>query len=159
MPSSDIVQTYAPAFFALAASRLVDRIVDEGSVAAVSAGLSAPVRTFSLLLALRDGPLAVTEIAARMKVTHAAVIKQAKPLIDAQFVSRAQDPADRRRAPLKLTAKGRRESDRVIEFTKAAQKTYEVIFDEIGSDASDAISRIDAALDRASFDERMSRHF
>ena len=158
MPSSDILQTYAPAFFGLAASRLVDRIVNEGSVAAASAGLRAPVRTFSLLLALRDGPSTVTELADRLRVTHAAVIKQAKPLIEAQFVSRVQDPADRRRAPLELTAKGRRESERVIEFMRAVQKTYKVIFNEIGSDAFDAIVRFDAALDRVSFDARMSRH-
>ncbi len=156
MASSDIVSAFAPAFFGLAASRLVDRLVEEGSGAASSAGLTAPVRTFSLLITLSDGPRTVTEIAERLGVTHAAVIKQASPLLEAKFVARTQDPDDRRRMPLRLTAKGARETARVADFMKAAQKAYLAIFDEIGMDVFAAIERFNGALDRTAFDERLS---
>lgn len=155
MQSSDIVDAYAPAFFALAASRLVDRIVSEGGPAAKRAGLTAPVRTFSILLTLRATPLSVTEIAANIGVTHAAVIKQTRPLIDQGYVARKQDAADRRRMPLSLTAKGAREAARAVAFMEAAGSTYQDIFDEIGTDLFQAVIQFESALDRVSFNKRL----
>lgn len=155
MRSRDVIHSYAPAFFGLAASRLIDRIVDEGGEAARRAGLTAPVRTYSMLIVLQEEALTVTEIAARLGVTHAAVIKQSKPLLAARLIARKQDAADRRRMPLSLTEKGRREAAKVVSFMKAAQRVYQNLFEEVGADLFEAILRFDAALDRAPFNQRM----
>lgn len=155
MSSRDVIHAYAPAFFGLAASRLIDRIVEEGGEAARKAGLTAPVRTYSMLIVLQEEALTVTEIAGRLGVTHAAVIKQSKPLLDARLIARRQDAADRRRMPLSLTDRGRREAAKVVLFMKAAQQVYQDLFKEVGADMFEAILRFDAALDRTPFDQRM----
>lgn len=156
MSSSTVVDRYAPAFFALMATQLADRIVDEGGRAAKRHGLVAPVRAYSTLLALAEESRSVTEIAAQLGLTHAAVIKQVRPLIEEGLLERSQDQNDARRRPLQLTARGTAEVALIAEFMAAAQQVYAAIFAEIGTDLDAAVRAFAAALDRSPFDARMS---
>lgn len=55
----------------------------------------------------QDGPLAATDLAAAVRVSHQAIALAGKDLESLGLVDRAPDPADRRRTLLSLTDEGR----------------------------------------------------
>lgn len=62
---------------------------------------------FILLVGLKDmGPTAVTEIARARNVSPPTVTRLVDRLIEAHMVTRMEDPHDRRRVIVKLTAQG-----------------------------------------------------
>lgn len=148
---------YAPAFFALAATRVLDRIFAGGLVSARAQTLDVPARAMSALILLEKGPMGVAEIASRIGVTHAAVIKNMRTMHDRGLVEHRQDPNDARRRPLHLTPDGRAAVARVEAYLRRAQSVYTEIFEEIGVDLHDAMLKMEAALDRESFDRRFER--
>ncbi|MEE2526347.1 MarR family transcriptional regulator [Hyphobacterium sp. HN65] len=156
MPESEsLFDTYAPAFFARRASMLVDKIISQGGASMQAFGLKSPVPAISTLLVLRKAELSVTEIATHLGVTHAAIIKNVRLLEREGLVERISDDRDARRKPLRLTAGGQEESVRTAAFLAAAQTAYRQIFEEIGVDMDAAIVRMEAALERQSFDLRL----
>jgi DNA-binding MarR family transcriptional regulator len=149
-----IHHAYAPAFFALIASRITERILASGTGLAGRRGISVPGRSMSSLLLLKAGPMSVTEIAATLKVTHAASIKNVRALLDAGLVERRDDPGDARRKPLHLTEDGMAEAERVDAFMRESGAVYAEIFEEVGVDIHAALLRMEAALDRKDFAAR-----
>ena len=133
----------APGFIGLLLGRIVDRLVEEGAQPAREAGIAAPPRTFSMIMLLARASQTVTELAQRLGVTHAAVIKTERMLEKLGLVERGQDAGDARRKPLCLTAR--------------VSRVYAGLFDEIGVDLFAAARAFDAALDREGFAERYRR--
>lgn len=151
------VQAYAPAFFAFLAIQLTDRISSEGTRFSNAMGIEIPVNTMSTIMALKHGPASVTEIASALNVSHVATIKTTRILINKGIVERRDDPSDGRRKPLSLTGKGTRVAVDVSTVIEKAQTVYRELFEEIGVDLHDALLKMDAALDRVSFDTRLAR--
>ncbi len=145
----------APGFLGLLLGQIVDRLVEEGGPAAERAGIQAPLRAFSFISLLARADLTVTEIAPRLGVTHAGVIKTEKLLEKLGYVERGQDPDDARRKPLRLTAAGREEADRIAAYMERASAVYRDLFDEIGVDLFAAARAFEARLDERGFDARM----
>jgi DNA-binding MarR family transcriptional regulator len=156
-PLQPPIQAYAPAFLALLASKLNDRISSEGARFTATMGLEIPVNTMSTIMALKDSPASVTEIADALNVSHVAAIKTTRILIEKGILVRSDDPADGRRKPLSLTAKGKRVAKNVSIVIEKAQIAYRQLFDEIGVDVHEALLKMDAALDRISFDKRLAQ--
>lgn len=150
-------KAHAPAFFAFLATQLTDRIVSEGGRFSNTMGLEIPVTTMSTIMALKDGPASVTEIASALNVSHVAAIKTTRILIEKDILERRNDPDDGRRRPLSLTAKGKRVAEDVSTVIKKAQTVYCELFDEIGVDVHDALLKMNTALDRISFDKRLAK--
>jgi len=147
----------APGFMGLLLGQLVDRLVEAGNGPADAAGIRAPVRSFSMLILLAGGDQSVTELAKRLGVTHAAVIKTARTLDGLGFLGRGDDPADARRKPLGLTADGRREAALVATYMTRVSEVYREMFDEIGVDLFAAVCAFEGALQREGFASRFDR--
>lgn len=146
---------YAPSFFGLLASRVVDSVVESGAIAAERFGISAPVRTFSTLVLLSRAPMSVTEIAQQLGVTHAAVIKHTRSLVALGLIDRGQDAKDARRRPLTLTDAGREEVERIDAFMASAAKVYREIFETIGIDVFEGLKRMEREFNARDFATRM----
>ncbi|WP_417593045.1 MarR family transcriptional regulator [Parasphingorhabdus sp.] len=151
------VETYAPAFFAFLAIQLTDRITSEGARFSTAIGLEIPVNTMSTIMVLKEGPASVTEIASALNVSHVAVIKTIRILNDKGILERRNDPSDGRRKPLSLTSKGTQVAADVSTVIEKAQSVYRELFEEIGVDLHEALLKMNAALDRISFDNRLAR--
>ncbi|HEY7137699.1 MAG TPA: MarR family winged helix-turn-helix transcriptional regulator [Acidimicrobiia bacterium] len=87
------------------------------------------------LLAARDGPTSVTELAALMGMTKQAASKLAAAMIDAGYLVTAAGADDGRVRPLRLSARGRR-----------LLATVEQIYAELEAEWADAIGA--GALER-----------
>ena len=153
----DIVHgKFSPAFFALLAIRVTDLIEADGGLLMRRLGFALPPRSVSALLLLADGPLSVTEIAQQVGMTHAAVIKNVKKLLDLGLAERGEDEHDARRKPLHLTAAGVEQAEAAKRFMQEAGNVYQGLFDEIGVDMFDAMVRLEQALKRQSFAARFN---
>ncbi|WP_291845620.1 MarR family transcriptional regulator [Maricaulis sp.] len=147
----------APGFLGLLLGSLVERLVEDGSEPAQAAGITAPLRSFSMLLLLSRADQSVTELARRLGVTHAAVIKTSRVLERSGLVCRGEDPDDARRKPLCLTPAGRTQSLRIEAYMQRANAVYADLFAEIGVDLFAAARAFEAALIKESFGHRLSR--
>lgn len=150
-----VLEAYSPAFFALAATRVTDLILTEGSDAARQQGIDVPARSMSTMLSLLASPKGVTELARELSVTHVAIIKTTRALSEMGYVKAGRDPADARRRPLELTAKGRKAAADVERFMAAAQIAFTDLFEEIGVNAETVMLNLEQALKRESFQDRM----
>lgn len=157
MPHTSVIDEYAPAFFGLRAGRLTDRIIAEGGAYLRSIELKTPVPAISTMLSLRAGVSSVTEIAAQLGVTHAAVIKNVRLLEKCGFAERYEAEADARRKPVRLTQAGMAESEKITAFIAVVQDVYRDLFDEIGMDLHAGLTRMEAALNAIPFDERLRK--
>ncbi|MEA1942725.1 MAG: MarR family transcriptional regulator [Pseudomonadota bacterium] len=147
----------APGFVGLLLGQIVDRLVEEGAEIAREAGIEAPVRTFSMIMLLSRDSRTVTELAQRLGVTHAGVIKTVRLLDGLGLVERGQDDGDARRKPLRLTARGEEQAGRIAAFMERANAVYAGLFEEIGADMFQLACAMDAALDREGFAERIAK--
>lgn len=110
----DFIHQQGPAFLAHLLRRLADELVQGAADWYPTAGVSAPPRTISTLLALDEhGPLGVTELAGLLRQSHPLVIVWIRELTRLSLVASKTDPADRRRTLVSLTPKGRREVSNV----------------------------------------------
>jgi DNA-binding MarR family transcriptional regulator len=153
--SETAIDVYAPAFLGLLATRVVDRLVEDGARIAKAQGISVPPRCMSTIMTLAKGPIGVSEISRQLGVSHVAVIQHVRQLADLGLVRTLTDPNDARRKPVELTAKGKQAAREVAQFLEAAQQVYRDIFAETGTDVYEALTKIESTLNRISFFERM----
>lgn len=146
---------YAPGFFGLLASRVMDAIMESGVKAARDFGIRAPVRTFSTMVLLKREAMTVTEIAQHLGVTHAAVIKHSRVLEEMGLIERSRDPRDARRRPFALSDQGRAEAARIDDFMAKAARLYQALFDDIGIDVFEGLRRMESGLADRDFATRM----
>jgi DNA-binding MarR family transcriptional regulator len=155
-PPSDFVESLGPAFFAHRLRRLSEALVEEGAAWLPGAGITAPPKAGSTLMLLEaEGPLSVTEIAARLRLTHPLIVKLARELEALGLVRAEQDPADGRRRPLFLTAAGRRQAARLARLNARIARAYGELFAEAGVDAFAAVVAVERALTRRSLAQRL----
>jgi len=110
----DFIQRQGPAYLAHILRRLADELVRGAAEWYPEAGVSAPPRTTSTLLALEEhGPLGLTELAVLLRQSHPLVIDWRRQLLELGLVESQSDPEDGRRAILSLTPAGRREVRRL----------------------------------------------
>ncbi|MBR9826706.1 MAG: MarR family transcriptional regulator [Alphaproteobacteria bacterium] len=146
---------YAPAFFGRMVTHVIDRIVEGGVPVAEEQGIVAPVRTFSTMILLHHSALGVTDIAQALGITHAAVIKYIRTLSDLGLVERGRDNQNARRRPIFLTEKGKAQVELIDLYMRRIAEVYTQMFEEIGIDVYDGMRRMNDALDKRDFGQRM----
>ena len=158
MSDDDFIRAHGRLFIAVRLKRLSDQIIASSADYLVDHGYIAPERSPSTLLLLREhGVLAITEIAARLRLSHPMVIKLASALAKRGLVENESDPADQRRRLIRLTPRGMEEADRLLQFNRLLDSTLEELFDDAGSDLLAVVERFEAALERQSLRDRLER--
>ncbi len=152
----DFIRQQGPAFLAHLLRRLADELVQGASVWYPEAGVTAPARTASTLIALDErGPLGVTEIAALLRQSHPLVIVWIRQLAGSGFVESRADPNDRRRNVIALTGRGRAEVKRLRRALGPMEKASRGLLDEAGPALHDALWRMEQACRDQPFVERL----
>lgn len=152
----DFIAKLGLPFMAHMLRRMSDTLVAGAGEWEAEIGIRAQPRTASTLQLLdREGPRAVTDIAARLKQSHPLIITWLRHLEDEGFVRTMQDPADRRRTLVSLTASGRKEARRMREASDVIERVYGELLDEIGIELFDGLLALEAACERRSVVERL----
>jgi DNA-binding MarR family transcriptional regulator len=144
---ADFVESLGLPLFAHRLRRLSEALVEDVGAWLPQAGVTAPPKAGSTLLLLAEaGPLSVTEIATRLRLTHPLIVKLARELEALGLVRADQDPADGRRRPLSLTQAGRAQAARLGDVNHALARAYGELFAEAGANALAAVEQLEAAL-------------
>ena len=155
---TDFVAQLGTAFVAHRLRRLAELFVEGNSRWLPEAGVTAPARSLSTLLLLAGVKDAgVTEIASRLRLSHPFMIKAVARLEEEGLVETSADSSDARRRPVRLTAKGRAEVDRIRQALRALEGAYRELFEETGFDLAEAVARTEDACLREPFDRRLRR--
>jgi DNA-binding MarR family transcriptional regulator len=83
------------------------------------AGEETTMPQFRVLAHLLEGPLTLSELARRRRVTLQSMGELAQVLVERGWVARTPNPSDRRQQQLSLTEHGRRHYDRAQELVLA----------------------------------------
>ena len=157
-PTEDYIARQGPAFLAHLLRRLSDELIQGAVLWYPTAGVTAPPRTISTLIALDDlGPLGVTELATLLRQSHPLVITWIRELTSLSFVATKGDPKDRRRSLIRLTPKGRAEVGRVRVALVAMEQASMRLLDQGGKGLLDALWRMEGACRDMPFSEQLQQ--
>jgi DNA-binding MarR family transcriptional regulator/GNAT superfamily N-acetyltransferase len=116
-------------------------------------GVQLSSRSFPILFLLRDnGPLAITDLAARLGQSHPALSQMSRKLLAEGVVAERADPADERRRLLALSKKGQALMARLAPVWKAVEGAVE---DLAGPDFVPGLLRLEGALEERPFGRRI----
>jgi DNA-binding MarR family transcriptional regulator len=120
------------------------------------AGVVAPARSLStLLLVCECGPIGITEIAARLRLSHPLIIRLTRDLEGEGLLKLSEDPADGRRRVAVLTRKGKQQVRAIQVATRVTATAFQTVSEEVGTDLLSLVERLEAALTSASFQSRL----
>jgi DNA-binding MarR family transcriptional regulator len=102
----------------------------------------------TLLLLRQAGPIGITEIGFRLRLSHPMIIKLARALAAAGLVRDEADRDDQRRRLLALTDKGAEQAALAEQLLGEIGGMFETMFAEAGADLFDALERFEAAAAR-----------
>jgi DNA-binding MarR family transcriptional regulator len=143
----DFVESLGLPLFAHRLRRLSESLVEAARRWLPQMGVTAPPKAGSTLLLLaEEGPLSVTEIATRLRLTHPLIIKLTRELVELGLVRIEQDARDGRRRPVSLTPAGRREAALLADVNRRLAIVYGQIFEKAGVDGFAAIVAIERVL-------------
>jgi len=100
--------------------------------------------TYQLLYA--EGPLAVGQIADRLRLTHPGVIGITDEMLAAEIVSAVRDPDDARRRVLALTTRGKRMSAELFSIWTELGKAQRTRFAASGCDIMAVLEQVEDGL-------------
>jgi len=139
------------AFLASTLERLAALIVEQGEELLRDAGVDFPARAASTVLLLGEQvQLSAADIAKSLGHPHQLVTQRIDLLIDMGIVARIDDRGDARRKVLSLTAKGKKQFQRLKARLVLADAAIAALLEEIGCDLSAAASKAIQALNRTS---------
>ena len=138
--------------------RLSDELIQGAALWYPTAGVTAPPRTISTLIALDDfGPLGVTGLATLLRQSHPLVITWIRELTALSFVASKGDSKDRRRSLIRLTTKGKAEVVRVRQALVLMEQASQHLLDQGGTGLLAALWRMEGACRDMPFAERLRR--
>lgn len=138
--------------------RLSDRLGQEVAKVYEAQGLDFEPRWFPVFrFVAESGSAAITDIAFAVGITHPAVNQIAQELINAEFVSAAADPKDKRRRMLSLSKKGKKLHAEIQTVWKALHAALSDVIEETESNLLNSVSDFERALDRDSLLSRFER--
>lgn len=136
--------------------RLSEQIDRDATRVYAACGIDFEQRWFGPLNQLvRNGPLAIGEIAEKLRITHVSVSQAARSLAAAGLLSYNPDVADGRRRLLSLTLKGHALVRELTPMWDAFDTAAATLDEEAGGIVS-ALDRLDDALARRSLFDRIS---
>jgi DNA-binding MarR family transcriptional regulator len=136
--------------------RRLSEAIDRDATRAHSAfGVRFEQRWFGVLNQLGlNGPMTVSELAAKLRITRASVSQARLSLVKARIVAMEAHPLDARQRHLVLTAAG----SRLIRRLKPLWRAMEDAAQEVNAEAGNAVAaldRLDEALARQSLFDRI----
>jgi DNA-binding MarR family transcriptional regulator len=153
---ADFVESIGAPLFAHRLRRLSETLVESVGAWLPEAGVSAPPKAGSTLLLLAAlGPMSVTEIASRLRLSHPLIIKLVRELEALGLARTEQDPADGRRRPVSLTQAGRAQAARFRAITETLAEVYARLFSDAGIDGIVFVERLERALRDRDFGQRL----
>ena len=154
----DFVKRHGMGFFVHILWRLRDHIMRAYEEWGPEIGYLAPPRTHSTLLAVHEaGSISVTEIASTIRTSHPLVITWIRQLKEAGLVVSASDPEDARRTLITLTPLGRDEIERQKAARVLITRAFERLMTEADAPVYEPLWRIEAALRREPFIDRLRK--
>lgn len=155
---ADFITQLGRPFLAHRLRRLAETFVDGYGHWLPTLGITAPPRSLSTLLLLeREGPLGVTEIAARLRLSHPLLIKLTRSLEAQGLTCTEQDPDDGRRRWVTLTEAGRGQVTVLRRAIGIIDRAYDDLMQEIGIDMMEGCARAEKACLDLSFERRLER--
>ncbi len=113
------------------------------------AGIVIPVRSCSLLTALRQaGEASAAELARALGQSHQLVVQKCPALLRLGLVTQHADPADARRKLFRLTDKGAAQMALLDSYTAGISAVYERLFEETGDAHAILLKTLRALQDR-----------
>lgn len=113
------------------------------------AGIIIPVRSCSLLTALRQaGEASAAELARALGQSHQLVVQKCPALLRLGLVTQHADPADARRKLFRLTDKGAAQMALLDSYTAGISAVYERLFEETGDAHAILLKTLRALQDR-----------
>ena len=153
---ADFIHEQGLGFLAHLLRRLSDEFVAGATAWYPKAGVTAPPRTASTLLLLREGgPKSVTDISGTLRQSHPLVITWVRQLAQLGFVETSADPTDGRRTVVALTEEGEAEALRMAKALEVLGQAYSRLLKEVDADIYDALWRLEAACREESFTSRI----
>jgi DNA-binding MarR family transcriptional regulator/GNAT superfamily N-acetyltransferase len=115
------------------------------------------VRWFPVFQAIIwNGGSTVTELADYVGHTHAAVSQTLKEMAAAKVVTLKKHPADKRQTRIQLTAKGRKEQEKMVEMLADVEAVMTTVFAECSTNPLAALQDYERAMQRMNYAERMT---
>ena len=153
---SDYISTLGAAFTARRLQRLADAFVDDIEAFLRAQGLQVPGRAVSTLLLIKQSPgLAITQVARQVQMSHPLIINLLSNLEQLRLVEFRHDENDRRRRLIFLTEMGQDEAVKLSATLPVIRAAYAELGREAGVDLSGIADRLDSALERRSFRQRL----
>jgi len=122
------------------------------------AGIVIPVKSCSVLQFLAQQKSAsAADIARSLDQSHQLIIQKIPGLIKLKLINCRDDPQDRRRKEYRLNAKGRRQVELLNAVTSNLGDAYQDLFNELGIDVFDAISKTIVSLTQVDLQTRLNR--
>lgn len=136
-----------PAALAMRVGQLATTLYGQMDRLLVNRGVRLPGYTTSIVQTLyHGGPQSITDLAARLELSHQLASQRVKWLVGRRFATIASGARDRRTRIVSLTAAGRAEAEKLQRFLPELEGAYADLFDELGVDLHDAAVRASAAL-------------
>lgn len=135
------------AFIANLLDRTSTLISAQGESLLLDAGITFPSRASSAVLLIGErGSASTADIAAALELPHQLATQRVELLLNLGIFNRIDDPQDKRRKILKLTAKGAKELKLLNRALDDANHAFEALFDEIECDLQNVLERTISAL-------------
>lgn len=135
------------AAFAMRVGQLATTIYEQMDGFLASQGVKLPGYTTSLVQTLfHAGPQSISDLAGQLGLSHQLASQRVQWLVRARFAVVGYGTEDRRVRIVKLTRAGRVEADKLQRFLPMLHDAYSSLFDQVGVDLHDAVTRASAAL-------------
>lgn len=155
--ADDFISSLGAAFTANRMRRMSDAFVESCGAWFEQCGVRAPPRSASTLrLLAAEAPLAVTEVATRIGLSHPFIIRTLADLEKMGLVEITADLNDRRRRLASLTSDGKREAKLLERAAGPLAAAYTSLFQDAGVDLAAALTALEAAHRDRSLAERLA---
>ncbi|WP_417317086.1 MarR family winged helix-turn-helix transcriptional regulator [Emcibacter sp.] len=141
--------SYASAFTAHMADRVNESIMDQSKHLFELNHIQTPTRSASIMIYLYEhGAKSLTEIARDYVQQHQLVASRVTPLEKLGLVERYRDPDDARRNLLRLTEKGKKDAEKIVQVSKLIATALDEIFKQTGIDLMSGLLEVEKRLKR-----------
>ena len=144
------------AFFGRSLETFQEILLVQAGAVFERAGITVPVRSCSLLLAIREqGNASASDLSRQLNYSHQLVLQKIPKLKKLGLISIKNDPEDKRRRIYKLTDAGKNQVERLEELMPAFSAAYEKLFKEVG-DLQQVLSDASTALQKKPLEQRVN---
>jgi DNA-binding MarR family transcriptional regulator/ribosomal protein S18 acetylase RimI-like enzyme len=127
--------------------RLSELMMKDASALYGDLGIEFEARWFATFYALaKKSPMAVTELAHALGMTHPAITNLANQLIKRGLVQELRDPRDERRRLLQLTPRAMQLRDKLAPVWEEIRRAARALLDEVGVDLLGDLQRVESAF-------------